>query len=144
MGDGFLIIMDKKDYRTPETVEMHDELISRYYKISARNEGQLNMLEKFFVYIQYLSSIGASRMVNVYVDGDGAVSLKFASHGEDEFVFHLPLKTGLRLGLNRIIEASGIAMAAPPLPCPRATWPFGWRSGPRTSAATGATKRPGR
>ena len=27
---------------------------------------------------------------------------------EDEFVFHLPLKTGLRLGLNRIIEASGI------------------------------------
>ncbi len=28
---------------------------------------------------------------------------------EDEFVFHLPLKTGLRLGLNRIIEASGIA-----------------------------------
>lgn len=87
MGDGFLIIMDKKDYRTPETVEMHDELISRYYKISARNEGQLNMLEKFFVYIQYLSIIGASRMVNVYVDGDGAVSLKFASHGEDEFVF---------------------------------------------------------
>lgn len=79
--------MNNKDYRNHEVVEPHDDLISRYYKISARNEGQLNMLEKFFVYIQYLSEIGASRMVNVYVDGDGAVSLKFSSHNEDEFVF---------------------------------------------------------
>lgn len=76
-----------KDYRSADVVEMHDDLISRYYKISARNEGQLNMLEKLFVYIQYLSIIGASRVVNVYVDGDGAVTFKFKSHGEDEFVF---------------------------------------------------------
>jgi site-specific recombinase XerD len=27
---------------------------------------------------------------------------------EDEYVFHLPLKTGLRLGLKRIIDAAGI------------------------------------
>ena len=76
-----------KDYRSADVVEMHDDLISRYYKISARNEGQLNMLEKLFVYIQYLSIIGASRVVNVYVDGDGAVTFKFKSHGEDEFVY---------------------------------------------------------
>lgn len=77
-----------KDYRSADVVEMHDDLISRYYKISARNEGQLNMLEKLFVYIQYLSIIGASRMVNVYVDGDGAVAFKFKSHGENEFVYN--------------------------------------------------------
>lgn len=76
-----------KDYRSSEVVEMHDDLISRYYKISARNEGQLNMLEKLFVYIQYLSTVGASRPVSLYVDGDGAVSFKFKSHEEDEFVF---------------------------------------------------------
>ena len=46
------------------------------------------MLEKFFVYIQYLSKIGASREVHVYVDGDGAVSFKFCSHDEKEFIFN--------------------------------------------------------
>lgn len=65
-----------------------DDLISRYYKISSYSEEQLNMLEKFFVYIQYLSVIGASREVHVYVDGDGAVNLKFASHSEGEFLFN--------------------------------------------------------
>lgn len=81
-----MVVVDK-DYRSHEVVEPHDDLISRYYKISARNEGQLNMLEKFFVYIQYLSHIGASRMVQVYVDGDGAVTLDFSSHEENEFLF---------------------------------------------------------
>lgn len=76
-----------KDYRDPSIVEMHDEGITRYYKITARNIGQLNMLEKFFVYIEYLSKIGASRAVTVYVDGDGAVNFKFACHQEDEFIF---------------------------------------------------------
>ena len=76
-----------KDYRSPDVVKPQDDLISRYYKISARNEGQLNMLEKLFVYIQYLSIIGASRTVHIYVDGDGAVTLKFKSHDEDEVIF---------------------------------------------------------
>ena len=79
--------MIDKDYRSYDVVEPHMDLINRYYKISARNEGQLNMLEKLFVYIQYLSKIGASRTVNIYVDGDGALSFKFSSHNENEFVF---------------------------------------------------------
>ena len=83
-----MCFMCGKDYRSSDVVEMHDDLVSRYYKISARNEGQLNMLEKFFVYIEYLCRVGASRSVNVYVDGDGAVSFKFKSHCEDEFVFN--------------------------------------------------------
>lgn len=76
-----------KDYRSPDVVKPHDDLISRYYKISARNEGQLNMLEKIFVYIQYLSIVGASRSINIYVDGDGAVSFKFKSHDENGVIF---------------------------------------------------------
>ena len=78
-----------KDYRDHSVVEMHDndDLVTRFYKIGARNEGQLNMLEKLFVYIEYLSRVGASRAVTVYVDGDGALGLKFSSHQKDEFVF---------------------------------------------------------
>lgn len=79
--------MDEKDYRDPSIVEMHDDLVSRYYKISARNEGQLNMLEKLFVFMEHLGRIGASRTVNVYVDGDGAISFRFSRHLENEYVF---------------------------------------------------------
>lgn len=74
-----------KDYRSFDVVDSGD--VVRFYRVSARNEGQLNMLEKFFVYVEYLCSVGASREVSVFVDGDGALGLSFASHGVDEFVF---------------------------------------------------------
>ncbi len=76
-----------KDYRDHSIVEMTDDGVTRYYRIKASNIGQLNMLEKLFTYIEYLSSIGASRSVTIYVDGDGAVNFKFASHNEEEYVF---------------------------------------------------------
>jgi hypothetical protein len=75
-----------KDYRSFDVVSGEDRVV-RFYRVSARNEGQLNMLEKFFVYVEYLCSVGASREVSVFVDGDGALGLSFASHGVDEFVF---------------------------------------------------------
>lgn len=79
--------MENKDFRNHEVVENHDEGISRYYKITARNEGQLNMIEKIFAHMQYLGSVGSSRKFTVFCDGDGAVRLKFQSHKENEFVF---------------------------------------------------------
>lgn len=79
--------MENKDYRNQEVIQNHDDGISRYYKITARNEGQLNMIEKIFAHIQYLGSIGSSRKFTVFCDGDGAVHLKFQSHKEDEFIF---------------------------------------------------------
>lgn len=75
-----------KDYRCFDVVDSGEGVV-RFYKVSARNVGQLNMLEKFFVYVEYLCRVGASREVSVFVDGDGALSLSFASHGVDEFVF---------------------------------------------------------
>lgn len=75
-----------KDYRSFDVVDGGDGVV-RFYRVSGQNEGQLNMLEKFFVYVEYLCSVGASREVSVFVDGDGALGLSFASHGVDEFVF---------------------------------------------------------
>ena len=77
-----------KDYRSSSVVSGGS--VTRYYKVTAGNEGQLNMLEKLFVYIEYLCSVGGSRGVSVFVDGDGALSLRFESHSSDGFVF-LPL-----------------------------------------------------
>ena len=79
--------MANKDYRNHEVVAYHDGGISRYYKITASNEGQLNMIEKIFAHMQDLGSRGSSRKFTVFCDGDGAVRLKFQVHKEDEFVF---------------------------------------------------------
>ena len=76
-----------KDYRCFDVVDSDVDGVVRFYKVSARNVGQLNMLEKFFVYVEYLCRVGASREVSVFVDGDGALGLSFAYHGVDEFVF---------------------------------------------------------
>lgn len=66
---------------------MTDEKISRYYKVTARDENQLNMLERLFCTIEYLGIVGASRMQKVYVDGDGPVQLKFKTMQENEVMF---------------------------------------------------------
>lgn len=71
---------------------MNDELvkeqkITKYYKITARNQGQMNMVDKLFCLIEYLGKIGASRNINLYVDGDGMVQLKFQSCKADENIF---------------------------------------------------------
>ena len=63
------------------------EVYSRYYKISSRSVEQLNMMDKLFSLIEYLGSVGSSRNINLYVDGDGAVHLKFKSCNEGESVF---------------------------------------------------------
>lgn len=76
-----------KDYRDNKIVEYVDEGISRVYKVTATNEGTLNMLEKLFVYMQYLSVIGSSRSLTVYCDGDGAVNLDFKTLEEGSYIY---------------------------------------------------------
>lgn len=82
-----LIKITEKNYSDPSIVEPVEGGVTRYYKITAVNAGQLNMLEKIFAYMESLGAVGASRQLTIFCDGDGAVRLKFASHGEDEFVF---------------------------------------------------------
>ena len=66
---------------------MDDKKFIRTYKIEARYEEQLNMMEKLFEYIQYLGIIGASREITLFVDGDGQVQLKFyKKRKEDIFI----------------------------------------------------------
>jgi len=77
----------EKDIQNRDAVENHDEGVTRYYKVTARNEGQLNMLEKVFAYMESLGAVGSSRQLTIFCDGDGAVRLKFQSHREDEFIF---------------------------------------------------------
>ncbi len=79
--------MTDKNYSDSSIVEPVEGGVTRYYKITAVNEGQLNMLEKVFAYMQSLGAVGSSRQLTIYCDGDGAVRLKFYKHNEDEFVF---------------------------------------------------------
>ncbi len=59
---------------------------------------------------------GCKAIVKIQVKTDELVTVPLCNkameylpaQGEDEYVFHLPLKTGLRLGLQRIIKAAGI------------------------------------
>lgn len=66
---------------------MSDEKAVKYYKLTCSNQEQINMIEKLFVLMQYLGTVGASRKINLYVDGDGAVHPKFSARTEDEYVF---------------------------------------------------------
>jgi hypothetical protein len=77
----------EKESNNRDAIENHDDGVTRYYKITARNEGQLNMLEKVFAYIESLGTIGSSRQLTIFCDGDGVVQLKFQKHHENEFVF---------------------------------------------------------
>ena len=47
---------------------------TRNYTITGEPE-QLNVLEHFFKEIQYLGVIGASRRIELYINGDGAINL---------------------------------------------------------------------
>lgn len=76
-----------KDYRSETVIENHDEGVTRLYKITARNEGQINMLEKVFAHIQYLCRVGSSRSMTIFCDGDGPVSLKFQKLPEDSLIY---------------------------------------------------------
>ena len=60
---------------------------TRFYKISAAHEEQLNVLEKLFAQMELLGRIGASREIKLFVDGDGAIGFRFSKHNNDEFVF---------------------------------------------------------
>lgn len=50
--------------------------VEKIYKISGTPE-QLRVLEKMFVHIEYLGSIGASRNILLRIDGDGNAQLRF-------------------------------------------------------------------
>ena len=50
--------------------------VEKVYKISGTPE-QLRILEKMFVHMEYLGSVGASRNILAQVDGDGAARLRF-------------------------------------------------------------------
>lgn len=52
------------------------EKVGRTYQIFGTPE-QLRTLEKLFVHIEYLGSIGASRNLLIRVDGDGAARMMF-------------------------------------------------------------------
>lgn len=56
--------------------------ITRNYEITGE-PAQLNVLEFLFKQIWYLGMIGSSRKIELYVDGDGAVQLKFKRDGID-------------------------------------------------------------
>ena len=45
---------------------------------------QLNLLEEFMTTVEYCGRIGASRVLELFIDGDGSASLKFKRNdGED-------------------------------------------------------------
>lgn len=52
------------------------ERVEKIYKISGTEE-QLRVLEKMFVHMEYLGSIGASRNILMRIDGDGNAQLRF-------------------------------------------------------------------
>jgi len=52
------------------------EMETRTYTITAQPE-QLNVLEKLFMEMEAMGMAGASRDVNLYVDGDGAFRPRF-------------------------------------------------------------------
>ena len=67
--------------------ETKEQKTTKYYKITTRNKAQMNMIDKLFSLIEYLGTVGASRNINLYVDGDGMVQIKFQSCNEGESVF---------------------------------------------------------
>lgn len=50
--------------------------VTKTYQITGTPE-QLRVLEKMFIHMEYLGSVGASRNILVRVDGDGAARMKF-------------------------------------------------------------------
>lgn len=76
---------------------------SREYIIESNYEEHLNMLDKLFAYIQYLGRVGASRKIELYVDGDGQINYRFYKKDgtgffrqlDDNEVEELPLGYGI-------------------------------------------------
>ena len=50
--------------------------VEKVYRISGTPE-QLRVLEKMFIHMEYLGTVGASRNILVQVDGDGGAHLHF-------------------------------------------------------------------
>lgn len=75
-----------------EEYKKYDSRYERDYRISATKEEHLNMLDKLFEYIQYLGRVGSSRKLEVYVDGDGPVNLRFYKKGSDDTFWKLDSK----------------------------------------------------
>ena len=58
-----------------------ENMETRTYEITGR-PSHLDILEGVFGRIEALGDIGSSRLISVYVDGDGAVRLKIRRNGE--------------------------------------------------------------
>jgi hypothetical protein len=56
---------------------------TRTYTVSSDYQDFLDELEKVLRTIEYLSSVGSSREVSIYVDGDGRCDLQFEREGEN-------------------------------------------------------------
>jgi len=54
---------------------------TRTYEITGKSS-QLDILEHVFGIIEALGSVGSSRTISIYVDGDGAAILQFRREGE--------------------------------------------------------------
>lgn len=64
----------------------NDSFISKKYIITARNEEQLKMFESLLQRIDYLCRVGSSRELKIFIDGDGAVSLKIESEDGTDLI----------------------------------------------------------
>lgn len=56
---------------------------TRTFTISSDNNYFLDEMERVFRTIEYLSNVGSSREVAIYVDGDGRCDLQFEKIGEE-------------------------------------------------------------
>jgi len=53
------------------------DLETRTYEVSARAGYQLDLFEEFMSMVQYCGAVGASRSIQIFIDGDGGAQLKF-------------------------------------------------------------------
>jgi hypothetical protein len=65
-----------------------DERITRTYKVSSYDERHLNALENVFSLMEYLGSVGHSTEIRIFVDGDGAMRLKFTDENNQKIKEH--------------------------------------------------------
>ena len=71
---------------------MEEEIYERNYKVKAKKEEHLNMLDKLFAYIQQVGENELSRICEIYIDGEHGVKFQFSisnMHPEHEVYYKL-------------------------------------------------------
>lgn len=74
---------EKKEYENNVVNKGKDTFVEKTYKISG-DASFINNLEVLFREINIMCSVGASREINIYVDGDGAVNLNIKKEDGSE------------------------------------------------------------